>query len=278
MSSCSTSTLPDGDGLDVCRELRRSSAVPIIMLTARGTVTDRVVGLELGADDYVVKPFATGEVISRIRAVLRRTASAPAALAARPGSRRRAAPGPRRPARLAGRAGADAHAQGVRPARAPGRGAGAGRHPRDADVRRLGRELVRLDQDARRPHRGAAAQARRRPVRAALHRDGPRRRLPHGRRRPPEPRTRAPADRPAGGARLRAAAGDRRARHPARAQPADSGQRRGPLAGPGAGRSGRRDRLGSARAGAAPRAARRRADRRERGPRAGPGRRTRPGA
>ena len=64
--------LPDGDGRDVCRELRRVSDVPIIMLTARGTVTDRVVGLELGADDYVVKPFAAGEVISRIRAVLRR--------------------------------------------------------------------------------------------------------------------------------------------------------------------------------------------------------------
>ncbi len=66
-------SLPDGDGRDVCRELRRISDVPIIMLTARGTVTDRVVGLELGADDYVVKPFAVGEVISRIRAVLRRT-------------------------------------------------------------------------------------------------------------------------------------------------------------------------------------------------------------
>lgn len=72
-------TLPDGDGLDVCRELRRRSDVPIIMLTARGMITDRVVGLELGADDYVVKPFAVGEVISRIRAVLRRgRSSAPA--------------------------------------------------------------------------------------------------------------------------------------------------------------------------------------------------------
>jgi DNA-binding response OmpR family regulator len=69
-------TLPDGDGRDVCRELRRTSLVPIIMLTARGTVTDRVVGLELGADAYVVKPFATGAVISRIRAVLRRTQAA----------------------------------------------------------------------------------------------------------------------------------------------------------------------------------------------------------
>jgi two-component system, OmpR family, response regulator RegX3 len=65
--------LPDGDGRDIARELRRESSVPIIMLTARGTETDRVVGLELGADDYVVKPFSSAEVIARIRAVLRRT-------------------------------------------------------------------------------------------------------------------------------------------------------------------------------------------------------------
>ncbi|MGN6372304.1 MAG: response regulator transcription factor [Solirubrobacteraceae bacterium] len=71
-------TLPDGDGRDVCRDLRRTSDVPIIMLTARGTVTDRIVGLELGADDYVVKPFVTDEVVSRIRAVLRRTRRTPA--------------------------------------------------------------------------------------------------------------------------------------------------------------------------------------------------------
>jgi DNA-binding response OmpR family regulator len=66
-------TLPDGDGRDVCRTLRSRSAVPIIMLTARGTETDRIVGLELGADDYVVKPFSVAEVVARIRAVLRRT-------------------------------------------------------------------------------------------------------------------------------------------------------------------------------------------------------------
>jgi len=65
-------TLPDGDGREVCRELRRQGDVPIVMLTARGTETDRVVGLELGADDYVVKPFSGAEVIARIRAVLRR--------------------------------------------------------------------------------------------------------------------------------------------------------------------------------------------------------------
>jgi DNA-binding response OmpR family regulator len=66
--------LPDGDGRDVARELRRRGDVPIIMLTARGTETDRIVGLEIGADDYVVKPFSGGEVIARIRAVLRRSA------------------------------------------------------------------------------------------------------------------------------------------------------------------------------------------------------------
>jgi len=67
-------TLPDGDGRDVCREMRRRGEVPILMLTARGTETDRIVGLELGADDYVVKPFSGEEVIARIRAILRRAA------------------------------------------------------------------------------------------------------------------------------------------------------------------------------------------------------------
>src|SRR5919112_5031300 len=65
--------LPDGDGRDVARALRRQGDTPIIMVTARGTETDRIVGLELGADDYVVKPFSGAEVIARIRAVLRRT-------------------------------------------------------------------------------------------------------------------------------------------------------------------------------------------------------------
>jgi two-component system response regulator RegX3 len=64
--------LPDGSGYDVCRRLRERSQVPIIMLTARGEETDRIVGLELGADDYVVKPFSAREVAARIRAVLRR--------------------------------------------------------------------------------------------------------------------------------------------------------------------------------------------------------------
>jgi len=65
--------LPDTDGLDVCRRLRERSDVPIIVVTARGEEADRVVGLELGADDYVVKPFGLRELIARIRAVTRRT-------------------------------------------------------------------------------------------------------------------------------------------------------------------------------------------------------------
>src|ERR671930_91086 len=65
--------LPGRDGLDVARALRRTSGVPIVMLTARGDETDRIVGLELGADDYVVKPFSPKELVARIRAVLRRT-------------------------------------------------------------------------------------------------------------------------------------------------------------------------------------------------------------
>ena len=66
--------LPGRDGLDVTRELRRSSNVPIVMLTARGDEADRIVGLELGADDYIVKPFSPKELVARVRAVLRRTA------------------------------------------------------------------------------------------------------------------------------------------------------------------------------------------------------------
>jgi DNA-binding response OmpR family regulator len=64
--------LPDGDGIDVLRELRKNSDVPVIIATARGDETDRIVGLELGADDYVVKPFSVRELAARVRAVARR--------------------------------------------------------------------------------------------------------------------------------------------------------------------------------------------------------------
>jgi two-component system alkaline phosphatase synthesis response regulator PhoP len=65
--------LPEMDGLDVCRTLRQESDVPIIMLTARVDETDRLIGLELGADDYISKPFSPRELVARVRAVLRRT-------------------------------------------------------------------------------------------------------------------------------------------------------------------------------------------------------------
>lgn len=64
--------LPEMDGLTVCRLIRKESQVPIILLTARGTETDKIVGLETGADDYIVKPFSLGELLARVRAALRR--------------------------------------------------------------------------------------------------------------------------------------------------------------------------------------------------------------
>ena len=71
--------LPDGNGLDLCRELRRTSQLPIVVLSARGEEMDRVIGLELGADDYLTKPFSPRELCARVRALLRRSALASAA-------------------------------------------------------------------------------------------------------------------------------------------------------------------------------------------------------
>ena len=68
--------LPDIDGLEVCRRLRRTSSIPVIFLTARDTEIDRVLGLELGADDYVTKPFSPPELVARVKAVLRRAGGA----------------------------------------------------------------------------------------------------------------------------------------------------------------------------------------------------------
>ncbi len=70
--------LPDGNGLDLLRELRRRGNLPVIILTARGEEVDRIVGLELGADDYMVKPFSPNELVARVRAVLRRGTMGPA--------------------------------------------------------------------------------------------------------------------------------------------------------------------------------------------------------
>ncbi|MCP3868097.1 MAG: response regulator transcription factor [Gammaproteobacteria bacterium] len=72
--------LPDQDGFEVCREIRQFSEVPIIMLTARGEVTDRIVGLELGADDYLPKPFDPRELVARIQSILKRVKTSNQAL------------------------------------------------------------------------------------------------------------------------------------------------------------------------------------------------------
>ena len=78
--------LPGTDGLEVCRRLRREAPVPVVMLTARGDEADRIAGLELGADDYVVKPFSPRELTARVKAVLRRAqGGGPAAVAPGPG-------------------------------------------------------------------------------------------------------------------------------------------------------------------------------------------------
>jgi len=69
--------LPGQDGFEVCRNIRKTSSVPVIMLTARGEVTDRIVGLEIGADDYMPKPFEPRELVARIQNVLRRANTAP---------------------------------------------------------------------------------------------------------------------------------------------------------------------------------------------------------
>lgn len=76
--------LPDMDGFTVCHELRQRSSVPIVAVTARGAEVNRVVGLDLGADDYIVKPFGLRELAARMRAILRRTSTAPAAASEAP--------------------------------------------------------------------------------------------------------------------------------------------------------------------------------------------------
>ena len=68
--------MPGMDGFEVCRRLRRATAIPVVMLTALGEENDRITGLDLGADDYVTKPFSPGELAARVRAVLRRAGSA----------------------------------------------------------------------------------------------------------------------------------------------------------------------------------------------------------
>lgn len=75
--------LPGANGLDLCRELRKTSAIPVVMLTAKGEEVDRIIGLEVGADDYLPKPFNPRELLARINAVLRRSSASPPPLSAR---------------------------------------------------------------------------------------------------------------------------------------------------------------------------------------------------
>ena len=169
--------LPGMSGTDVCKELRTRSAVPVIMVTARDSEIDKVVGLELGADDYVTKPYSARELIARVRAVLRRGGEpaddgTPGVLAAGPvrmdverhvvsvnGTARRAA------------------AEGVRPPGVPAAQRRPGAHPRPADRPGVGRRLRRRHQDARRARQAAAGQGRGRPGRAQAPRDRARARL-----------------------------------------------------------------------------------------------------
>ncbi|MEU0172462.1 response regulator transcription factor [Streptomyces massasporeus] len=90
--------LPDMDGIDVCRGIRRVSDVPIVILSARGEEADRVLGLELGADDYLAKPFSVRELVARVRAVTRRTQRAQQAFPETPGARSLPEPPPYEPA------------------------------------------------------------------------------------------------------------------------------------------------------------------------------------
>ncbi len=151
--------LPDIDGFAVCRELRARSDVPIIMVTAKGEEIDRVVGLEIGADDYVVKPYGLRELIARIRAVARRSSG-------RQEPRDTIVAGPLEvdvPARRATIEGRElaAHRQGVRPARAARIRAGDRRRPTADPARGVGHDLVRVVEDGRRARRRSAQEARR---------------------------------------------------------------------------------------------------------------------
>ena len=74
--------LPDTDGLTLCRDLRAKSNIPMLMLTARGEETDRIIGIEMGADDYLLKPFNPRELLARIKTILRRTRALPPSLRA----------------------------------------------------------------------------------------------------------------------------------------------------------------------------------------------------
>ena len=170
--------LPELSGIEVCRIIRAESGVPIVMLTAKDSELDKVVGLELGADDYVTKPFSLRELTARIRALFRRADQAvavdapPAVVDLGPvqadlGGHRLLRDGAGRPDQ----------AQGVRAARLPHPPPGPGLHPRPAARARLGLRLRRRDADGRRPRPLAAQPDRDRSWEPVVHPHGARRRL-----------------------------------------------------------------------------------------------------
>ena len=170
--------LPNLDGIEVCRRMRSRSQVPIIMLTAKDDEIDKVLGLEMGADDYITKPFSVREFRSRVRAALRRAEM----LGARPG--RRGADRRRRPQdrlRAAGRQharrAAAAHLRGVRDPRRARPLAGPRAHAGDAAGAGVGRLGVPRPAHDRRPHPPPAREARARPALARVPVHGARGRL-----------------------------------------------------------------------------------------------------
>ena len=181
--------LPDIDGIEVCRRLRQSSDVPILMLTARDEDVDKIIGLEVGADDYLTKPFNPRELVARIKSILRRSAPERRELETEVIHARRPA-GRRRPPRGDGRRRGDpARAEGVRPALGAARPSRPRADARPAARARLGLHLRRRHAHGRRPRPPAAPQARRR----LADRDRVGRRLqgldgPRDRRRTPAPR------------------------------------------------------------------------------------------
>ena len=186
--------LPKLSGIDVCRAIRARSPVPIIMVTAKGTEIDTVVGLEVGADDYVTKPYRLRELVARMRAVLRRTP--PGGRPSRSGRRGRArvefgratASGSARAAGSRSTSTATGSSSAARRSTCAARSssccallmenAGPGADPRRAHRPGLGHRLHRRHQDARRAHQAAALPHRGRPLVARAHHHRPRRRLP----------------------------------------------------------------------------------------------------
>ena len=217
-SSCSTSGCPTSTASRWCKRLRQTSQIPVIFLTARDGEVDRVLGLELGGDDYLTKPFSPAELVARVKAVLRRVDGGPAPEVVQAGDdhhRLRAAGSAR--ARRAGRV----HHQGVRPAPLPRRASGPRALPPADPRRRVGLRLVRRRPHRRRAHRAGAQEARRRghdhdgagcrvPAGVVEVRQPPRRDAPH------PPSADAPARRD-GRDRARDPRGDRRGHGRARA-------------------------------------------------------------